>query len=468
MILCLQAKPNTTISASDLNTTDMLDFLALPFGPGCYVNHSVINELVQNATNVPDEDERLQRILSRIPHRFAHTFKKPKNAETDFCRANLCSILGLVVEETRLEGQSQFMILGAEDLQRCCNFFLAKPSSKPEISVVVTQGDWKYGIIGAEAKTVDHGYHEAAAQGVSLSADFAMEMAFRGYPIAAVAVPFVLTYSDSVQFGAVYLIEENFPCAVMLSPPLSLLTDCTRVFVAKWITALVNHCNVLAKYLDTNPRSGHRPEKCRIRRDLVFLKPIVAPCIEDASFAATHLLSVFQLLYSYQPCREYIVFPLGQMGMPDDSQFAMKRLLLSLLERKFLNSSIVTIPGCPLIIYPRLGPEWRNCGEHKQHLVPIKEAFLVIVSNIFTAVEGAGVVHLDARLFNFMFKHENGDLSVKLIDWDSSLRMGRHISPTLLSNLRGDFRYPQEDNTVATPSYHRYFFQRIVEELNVS
>jgi len=467
MTSCLQAKPNTTISASDVNTTDLLDFLALPFGPGCYVNHSVINTLVENAVTVP-EDEHLQGIISSIPHRFAHTLKKPKNAETNFCRVNLCSILRLILFETQQEGRKHFQTLRAEDLQRYCNFFLVKASSKPELSVVFTNGIWQCGIIGAEAKTVDHGYHEAAAQGVSLSADFAMELASMGVPAAAVAVPFVLAFSDSVQFGAVYLIEENFPCAVMLSPPLSLLTDCTRVSIAKWIAALGKHCNEIATYLDSHPPSGRALQnKCRVSRDRVFFKPIAVPSIEDTSFAVTHLLSVFQLLYSYEPCREYIVFPLGQMGMPDDSQFEMKGLLLSLLERKFLNSDIVKIPGCPLIMYPRLGPEWRNCGEHKQHLVPIKEAFLIIVANIFTAVEAAGVVHLDARLFNFMFKLENGGLSVKLIDWDSCLRMGRHVAPTLLSRFRGDYRYPQENNAVATPSYHQYFFQRIVDELNV-
>jgi len=103
----------------------------------------------------------------------------------------------------------------------------------------------------AEAKTVDHGYHEAGAQGVSLSADFAMEIASMGIPTADIAVSFVLTFSDSVQFGAVYLIEDNFPCAVMLSPPLSLLMDSTRASVARWIAAAVgNHCNAVATYLE--------------------------------------------------------------------------------------------------------------------------------------------------------------------------------------------------------------------------
>eukprot|EP01035_Chromulina_nebulosa_P038499 gene38499-52012_t len=295
----LQAKPNTTTAASDINSTDILDFLALPFGPGCYVDHPVVNALVQNAICIP-EDEHLKAILASIPQRFVHTFKKATNADTTLCRMNLCSILSLVLLETQQGFRNQFTTLSGEDLQSLglCNFYLVTPTSKPDISIVFTNWDWKVGIIGAEAKTVDHGYHEAVAQGVSLSADFAMEIASMGIPTADIAVPFVLTFSDSVQFGAVYLIEDNFPCAVMLSPPLSLLMDSTRVSVAKWIAALGHHCNALATYLEQRqPRVPALTNKCRIRQERVFLKPIVVACIEDASFAATHLLSVFQLLY---------------------------------------------------------------------------------------------------------------------------------------------------------------------------
>eukprot|EP01036_Dinobryon_divergens_P032675 gene32675-42317_t len=96
----------------------------------------------------------------------------------------------------------------------------------------------------------------------------------------------------------------------------------------------------------------------------------------------------------------------------------------------------------------------------------MREEFLRIVGDIFAAVEGAGLIHLDARLYNFMYALEGNSLSVKLIDWDSCLRIGRHLPQRLIQSFRGDYRYPQQGNSIATPLFHQYFYRRIVDDLS--
>eukprot|EP01036_Dinobryon_divergens_P032674 gene32674-42316_t len=286
-------------------------------------------------------DQLIAQLVQNLPVRFAHTAKKPKLPEENFCRRNLYAILNLVLYYIDID-RIPFSVRSGVDLWEFCKYFLVKATSVPKTSLVYDDLIWKCGVIGGDSRTVDNGYHEAAAQGVSVCADFAMDIADMGVPIHKVLVPFILTFSDSVQFGAVYLIDENFPCQVMLSPPLSLMTEETRVSIAKWVLALAKFCDKQAMTLASSKIPTVRlNNKCKLHPERLFFKPIMADCIERASFAVTHLLSAFQLLNSHEPCKKYIVFPLGRMGMPGDTQYEMKTLLLSILDDKFKTSHVI-------------------------------------------------------------------------------------------------------------------------------
>lgn len=97
-----------------------------------------------------------------------------------------------------------------------------------------------------------------------------------------------------------------------------------------------------------------------------------------------------------------------------------------MLEDKFKISRVidmVTTPGCPLIIYPRLGTEWKNCGVDKTSLMTsFSEEFRRIVGDIFAV--GAGGVDTQ---------------------WKEEIPVGR--------------LYPQQGNSIATLSFQQYFYQ---------
>ena len=115
-----------------------------------------------------------------------------------------------------------------------------------------------------------------------------------------------------------------------------------------------------------------------------------------------------------------------------------------------------------------------------------KDFFLSEIKRIFTDTEEAGLIHLDARLQNFICKLNNDGQSyntssssrssssssssipkdtpftVKLIDWDSCYPIGYTIRPTLVDALTYDpsNRYPKNETT-ATTAYHNFFYEFI-------
>ena len=160
-VVCFQARANTTISASGLNTTDVLDCLSLPYGPNCYNGHPLIASLLHDVSN-SSHDPFLSELVPQLPQRFAHTYKKPKLPEENFCRMNLNALLDLIF--SLLINQRQFFVRSGVSLRGFREYFLVKASSQPESALVFNNNVWKCGVIGGDAKTVDDGYHKAAAQ----------------------------------------------------------------------------------------------------------------------------------------------------------------------------------------------------------------------------------------------------------------------------------------------------------------
>ena len=141
-------------------------------------------------------------------------------------------------------------------------------------------------------------------------------------------------FSSQEQFGAVYLIDENFPCPVIdaISSAVSFERGNPSVYseVGGGVCQVLRQLSRIAMNLAGKIPTANLNNKCKLLPERVFFKPIVVNCIEEASYAVTHLLTAFQLLYSNEPCRKYIVFrSFGSMGMLDDTQLEMKNTLSS-------------------------------------------------------------------------------------------------------------------------------------------
>ena len=458
------------MSASRLSSSEKLSFLSLPFGPTCYFgSHPSINLLLTEVNSVSTEIFR--RIEPLLLGRFALSYKTPTRPEQDFCRTNLVEFLDVVINLVPTEIRSVLQTKCDADAQRFYVPFLTKEGSLPEMCILYKSGDTRTGVVAAEAKSVFNSAFEATPQAVALAAEFAMDQVCLGLAKwHEVLVVFVLTFGDSIQFGAVYLLEENFPCATMLSRPLSFLLPTDRDIISCWAVALGSYCGRCVQLFQSI--SNMADNRCVLTVNYFFLKPVVAIDLETASFALVQLLCAFQMLYDYEPCRKYIEFPIGQMGMPDEEQVQSRKAVIKNLDVKFRSGNeLYLVPGFPIVIYRRLDKNWRNCADCLEELSSIADTFLTEIREVFSAVANAGLIHLDGRLANFMFLNSftseddpKPELRLKLIDWDSCARVGYNLSETIKASFQGDHRYPSGES-VATISIHEYFIRKIENQL---
>jgi len=321
---------------------------------------------------------------------------------------------------------------------------------------------------------------------VSLAFDFAMDQVSKGVPFDKVLVPFVLTFGDSVQFGVVYVLDSNFPCAALLTHPLSLLSWSTRSTVCRWIRALGMLCERQGQVLAHVGRVKVPNEKGLLKSSGVFLKPISVHKFECAGFAVAHLMSVFELLRQNTLCRECVVFPMGKMALPSKSQEDIFKTVWRQMDERFHGLVLKQLAGWPIIIYPRLSTAWVNAA-HCVDLHLHKECVMERLTEILAAVEEAGVIHLDVRLHNVMVKmpstgvqegatssNSSGSGSsdkpeLKIIDWDCCARVGHRVDPVVVLAYTNDFqhRYPR-DEPIATCVYHKFFLEKIRKTLEAA
>jgi hypothetical protein len=296
-----------------------------------------------------------------------------------------------------------------------------------------------------------------------------MDQVAKGVPWSQVLVPIVLAFSDSVQFGAVYILPPSFPCAVMLSHPLSLLTWETRAEVSRWIRAIGLLCRRQADLVAKICPITRPIVTCRLDTGGLFLKPVSVQDPRTAGNAVAHLLRIFDLLSRSTSLTDCVVFPLGRMGLPSAAQMNMRRPVINTLNiPRFVNMTQDT-DGWPIFIYPRLDNTWVE-GSLCTGLHRYQEYVVQRLTTMLDAVEAAGVIHLDLRLSNVMVRMPvdtcvTGAVpELRLVDWDCSLRVGVPVPETLLLAFERDNRYPS-GLTIATAAYHHFFINVIRETL---
>lgn len=317
---------NPHVSASKLSLTDELALLGLPLPPGCYHGNP------QVALLTSDFDQPLHTFLeTKLFSLATPSYKKPDKAEEQFTQPNLIAILNLILSGIPPTATEESFSVQAElYVARYFSSFLAKHNSKHEGAVVFDRGSTKLVVVAAEAKDQYAGPAEAYAQGVSLASDAALDQVEKGVPHDKVLVPFVLAFGDSVQFGAVYVVSPNFPCAVLLSHPLSLLVWETRQEICRWVLAISAFCarqfTVFAgvkempaflkkKAVQKGAVQKSTVHKCALTPTSVFLKPVQAENLQ-ARYCLCHLMSIYQLLFLHGECKKFVLFPLGTMGLP--------------------------------------------------------------------------------------------------------------------------------------------------------
>ena len=221
---------NNTISAKDLNNNTAMSYMGMPYGPDCYFpRKDAVDRILNDVRNVPEDKLQLMDMTDEF--RYMHAYWKPLRPEEDYNRKNLNYIMDLVHRNIDPSFRANISVKSRGDLHEYFTYHLCSTGSLGEPAILYGRDSLKCGLCASEAKGVYSGVGEAMAQGVGMAAEIAADQALKGIQAEDILVPFILAYGQSVQFGAVFVIDPSFPCPMSLSTSLSLLSweGCSQV-----------------------------------------------------------------------------------------------------------------------------------------------------------------------------------------------------------------------------------------------
>jgi hypothetical protein len=464
-------------SASKLNTTSDLASLGLPALQGSYHGNALIDALLADVNHNHDVNV-LVKVEARLQALAPCTYKKPNSSEREYTNPNLVRVMQ-IIHSNLTHGHGEVIEVVQQSAAAHGKMYLCSSGSNPECTLTFAK-QLTFGLITSVAKDVFAGPQEACAQSVAFAGSYAVLQVHGGVPRNQVLVPFIMSFSDSLQFGAAYIVDSNFPCFAMLSTTLSLLSWESRQDISRWLLGLARFCDRQVPLLSVvvPPPRAEAPKQGQLNVPELFLKHVAHAMDEVRAPKMVrndlcHLMQIFQRLHVHPECRSFVVFPLGTMGMPKRQGEAFHPTVCDALKKAHpQEEAVVTAlpPGWPIVIYPRLtGPEWQ-CAARLSDLYLHRESFLEQLTAMLAHVAAAGVIHLDVRLANIMVKmpptHSSSsaaaEIQLKLIDWDMSSRVGHPINDDVVAAFANDprKRYPV-NLPIATAAYHDFFLTRI-------
>ena len=383
-------------SASNLNESFDMAHIGLPIGPQCFFPKlDVLNYILAGIESAPAQI--IQQVVLKL--RYAHfqwTYKTPPMPEEHYCRINLDIVMDLIstLSKTMIDNLNTnnptckiatVSVAGAHQVTPKLSTVIAGKNTSPEPVLFLNFSDAFTVLATSEAKPVCSSHSLAQAQGVQMAGDGALNRAANGEAVEDIVVPFVTAAGNGIQFGAVYLMQPNFPCPVLLSSTLNLLIREDIIALAKWIYAIARYCASVAIRLsglveadvpsiehvaieedDIEPNNipiksnlstqnlkadgtGARKNSSgasatidnsqqRLRNNIAgprkiltptidakcVLKPISASSIYTANASLHRLMNVFYLLQMSPTAARFVHFPLGFLGYPDEAQTEFK------------------------------------------------------------------------------------------------------------------------------------------------
>ena len=455
--------------------------IAAPVGPETFCPmRDDLEQLILLAGAVPIDERsvaelRIDAILSQF--RSTVSYVEPLKPEENFCRHNLDAYVRAIVD---CVDDRMFCSIEAQAVSREIMLCVAPKTTNPEPVVVWRPDHATIGLIATEAKALFTALFACCAQAIQMAADLAMWLC-RMYPKvivpSTVIVPFILCSWEHFQIGCVYLMDDAYPCAVLLTGALSVAVPSERQQIARWGVALAEHCkrmgarikamyhpgsetidNSDSRYLkkrktNTSSSSSASSSGTSVETNWeysisasckLFYKPIACADLPRATLA--RIMSVFYRLQrrGSAECKAAVCFPEGVIGLPASGEAFQQNLFDFIMRKwtKYYDIKRISVSldefgypagysvGHPIIVYRFLDRSWTSAVAllEAEYSKEQREAFvsaLTVVLGLFISV---GVVHMDVRLPNIFFKFDTkGIVRIKVIDWDDALLLGDNI-----------------------------------------
>jgi hypothetical protein len=229
---------NNIIFAKDLNNCTVMSYMGMPYGPDCYFpRKDAVDRILNDVSNVPKDKLQLMDMTDEF--RSMYSYIRPLEPEEDYNRENLKYIMDLVHGNIEHSFRANISVKSGGVLHEYFSSHLCSRGSLEGPAILYGRDTFKCGLCASESKGVYSGVGEALAQGVGMAAEMAADQASKGIQAKDILVPFILVFGESVQFGAVFVIDPSFPCPFILSTSLSLISWEGRNQVTAQLTCIL-------------------------------------------------------------------------------------------------------------------------------------------------------------------------------------------------------------------------------------
>jgi serine/threonine protein kinase len=200
------------------------------------------------------------------------------------------------------------------------------------------------------------------------------------------------------------------------------------------------------------PSSTAHSAVVELNTESLFLKPVrllqftqgqhsVAADFLPFRVALSRKLFAYSLLQCVADANSLFNFPVGVCQLPDSCHAEIRKLMLESLHPKFTRSTVNNFH--PFIVFPRLPFSMKDGGDKPD--IRHRDLFAKSLRKAVDAIHAAGLVHMDLRPENVMWRCSCGDFSascdfqLKVIDFEDFCCVGEFTS---LNMYREDLRYP--------------------------
>ena len=302
----------------------------------------------------------------------------------------------------------------------------------------------------AELKNTFYSPLNGVPQALVAAYSAAVDLRAKGLPAADCVVPFVSSTGALEQHGAAYLLEPNFPCAVLTTPVLDLADadGLRRAVAARWaFRRIADRTTALLQELRDAPAAASAGAAAAaaptgpVEMELDALRYHVKTPLQlvgrDTEHSVMHQLRVFDRL-RHSPAADDIVLPAAVLMQ--DPSLAVQQAAAESEAAGGAGAGAVSA-GEPRA--PRAPPAWQKQMAMAFPMLigysdgvpapgdPLRPAVLAALRAALRRVHRAGIVHLDLFPGNILWARlgESEDVSLRLVDFDAALEVGQRVPP---------------------------------------
>lgn len=169
------------------------------------------------------------------------------------------------------------------------------------------------------------------------------------------------------------------------------------------------------------------------------------------------------LLMNDNPASLFL-YPIGLMHMPAEGTDNFQKTFYSEIRKEIHNIPNFALfeqmkGGYPIMIFPKLSDSWKSGRPPSEY----SHQYLTLVEKAVDFLNEREIAHEDLRPENIFFQIVEGQISLKIIDFEDSLIFGSGLSKGDLYRQDTYHRYPifNEDDYYAQASHNNWFKEAI-------